>query len=80
MVVSALVITLSSDPALRARALEHLAADSRLTLGPPCRDRLPVVAESRSTHDGAALFDALGTADGVVRVDLVSIDFDQEDA
>jgi hypothetical protein len=75
MVISALVLTLSAQPVERLRALARLAADVRLELGEPVADRLPVVAESASAAEGAALCEALAEHDGVVRVDVVAIDF-----
>ncbi len=78
MVVSALVLTLTSVPALRARALAVLVADPRLVVGEAIRDRLPVVAEAASAGEGAALCDALAEHEGVVRVDVVAIDFGEE--
>jgi hypothetical protein len=78
MVVSALVVMLSAEPAHRARALDALAADPRLTLGELVRDRLPVVAESASASAGVTLCDQLAAREGVVRVDVVSIDFEVE--
>jgi len=80
MVISALVVTLSPEAERRAAALAQLASDPRLTLGAAQRDRLPVVAESGSTADGVALVEALGDTPGVMRVDVVSIDFSLEDA
>lgn len=80
MVVSALVVTLSTNPGPRAAALAALAADSRLTLGEPAGDRLPVVAEAESAAHGVTLCDALGAQPGVVRVDVVAIDFSLDQA
>jgi hypothetical protein len=78
MIVSALVVTLAPDPNMRALAVDALAHDERLVLGELIGDRLPVVAETSSTADGAALCDALAARAGVVRVDVVAIDFAQE--
>lgn len=75
MVVSALVVMLSPGRELRAAALAALAADPRLTLGAVNRDRLPVVAEAASADAGAALCDELAAIAGVLRVDVVAIDF-----
>lgn len=80
MIVSALVVTLSPEPDHRVIALSALAADPRLTLGAPTGDRLPVVAETDSTALGAELCEALGTQPGVMRVDVVAIDFSMEQA
>lgn len=76
MVVSALVVSLHSDPAVHAPTLARLAADPRLTLGALQRDRLPIVTEASSADAGAALVEELAAVDGVARVDVVSIDFE----
>jgi hypothetical protein len=78
MVVSALVVSLPPDPEIRAALLAHLAGDPRITVGDSVRDRLPVVAETATAGDGARLVEALGELPGV-RVDVVAIDFSQED-
>ena len=75
MVISSLVVTLSPDASARARALAAFAADPRLLIGTPVRDRLPVVAEAASPIDGEAVCEALSGHDGVIRVDVVAIDF-----
>lgn len=80
MIVSALVVTLSPEPADRVLAMTSLAGDSRLTLGAPAGDRLPVVAETDSTALGAELCGSLGNQPGVLRVDVVAIDFSLEHA
>lgn len=80
MIVSALVVTLSPDPALRAVALQGLRDVPGLTLGEPVASRLPVVAEARSAGAGAALCEGLAERPGVVRVDVVAIDFEDDDA
>lgn len=76
MVVSALVVMLDPEPARRVSALAELASDSRLVLGAVVGDRLPVVAEADSAGGGVALCDRISTVDGVVRVDVVTIDFE----
>jgi len=78
MIVSALVVTLSSQPDHRVLAMTALAADPRLTLGSPTGDRLPVVAETDSTAHGAELCESLANQPGVLRVDVVTIDFSLE--
>jgi hypothetical protein len=80
MIVSALVVTLASDPIAGAGAMAELARDPRLTLGVPTCGRVPVVAETESTAAGAQLCDALGAQPGVVRVDVVAIDFSLDSA
>jgi hypothetical protein len=80
MIVSSLVVTLDPDPELRTRALAALAADTRLTLGEPFADRLPVVAETASAALGAALCEELAAQGGVLGVHVVAIDFSEEQA
>lgn len=76
MVVSALVVTLTAEPAPQAAALARLAADPRLVLGPRHRERVPVVSETATTAASVVLVDELQALDGVARVDVVSIDFE----
>lgn len=78
MVVSALVVLLHSEPDRRVRALAELARDPRLVLGAVVRDRLPVVAEADSARGGVELCDRIAEVDGVVRVDVVAIDFQDD--
>lgn len=78
MIVSALVLTLSEDPSVRARALEELGRHPCLSLGEPVDLRLPVVAETQDAGQGATLCDALGQWPGVARVDVVSIEIEEE--
>ncbi len=80
MIVSALVVTLTPDPVAGAVVMAELAQDPRLTLGEPIAGRLPVVVETDSTAAGAQLCDALSARPGVVRVDVVAIDFSSEPA
>lgn len=80
MVVSALVVMLSPDPEVAAGARERLASDARITVGEPVRDRLPVVIETMSSDESATLVESLTGMDGVVRVDVVAIDFGEEAA
>lgn len=76
--VSALVLTLSEEPSVRARVLDDLSRHPRLSIGEPVDRRLPVVAETDDAGQGAALCEALGEWPGVVRVDVVSIEIDED--
>lgn len=78
MIVSSLVVTLSPDVDDRLHARAVLDGDGRLTLGDPIDDRVPVVAETDTAQDGEALCDALAASRGVVRVDVVAIDYSLE--
>lgn len=80
MIVSALVVTLSADPLLRAVALQSLQECPGVTLGEPVASRLPLVAETESSAAGARLCEELAERAGVLRVDVVAIDFGDEAA
>ncbi len=80
MVVSALVVTLTSAPVFRELTLARLAADPRLQIGEPVADRVPVVAEVASTAAGAELVEELEAREGIARVDVVSIVFDEQES
>jgi hypothetical protein len=76
VVVSGFVVTLCSDPILRAQGIARLIEQPGVTIGEPTDDRWPVVAETSTLEAGAALVTELGNAAGIVRVDVVSIDFE----
>lgn len=80
MIVSALVVTLSPEPCLRAAALQSLGECPALELGEPSGERLPVVAEVETAAAGALLCEQLAERPGVLRVDVVAIDFGEEEA
>jgi len=78
MTVSGLVLTLENDVRTRARALDALALDSRITCGEAHGLRLPVVVETASLAEGETLCESLRNLDGVAFVDVVSIDFSDD--
>lgn len=78
MVTSALVVTLDGDPSVRARTLDALASDARLTLGEIAGVRLPVVAETAGLGAAEALAEELLAVVGVFFVDVVLVDFDPD--
>ena len=71
MVISSLVVTVEPDACVRVT--EAIAARGDLTLGEPQGIRIPVVGEAGA---GARAIDELTAVDGVLRVDVVAIDFD----
>lgn len=76
MPISALVITLSSDPKEKQRAVEALSQDPRVTLGERQGARLPVVVETETTREGSRMVrEELLQIEGVVFVDVVMVDF-----
>ena len=79
MPVSGLVVTLSDDEEERAGAVDTIAADERLTIGEAQKNRLPVVAETETIGEGSELMrDELLDIDGVVFVDLVTVNFEDD--
>ncbi|AWV89970.1 hypothetical protein [Bradymonas sediminis] len=81
MPISAVVVTLSSQPESREAALSILRADPRLTLGALQRNQLPVVVDTEKIADGVLIVrEELPSIDGVEFVHVVSVDFsDVED-
>ncbi|QRO00537.1 hypothetical protein JRI60_16615 [Archangium violaceum] len=80
MPISSLVLTLDASPESRALALSELARDPRITLGPPVEGRwLPVVTETASPYEGEELAESLRELVGVSFVDVVMVDFSEEE-
>ncbi|MFL5355261.1 hypothetical protein [Archangium sp.] len=80
MPISSLVLTLDASPDRRALALAEVARDSRITLGSPVNGCwLPVVTETRSLSEGEALAESLREVPGVSFVDVVMVDFSEEE-
>jgi hypothetical protein len=80
MPISSLVLTLDASPELRASALREVARDPRVTLGPALEERwLPVVTDTRSLSEGEALAESLRDLPGVSFVDVVMVDFSEEE-
>jgi hypothetical protein len=81
MPISSLVLTLDASPELRALALSEFARDPRITVGPPLEERwLPVVTETASLAEGEALAESLREQPGVSFVDVVMVDFSEQEA
>lgn len=78
MTISALVLTL--DQQTIEPTLARLNADPRLELGERRGVRLPVVAETIDCRAGRRLFEQLRDIPGVDFVDVVMVDFSEEDA
>ncbi|WP_375766492.1 hypothetical protein NR798_33055 [Archangium gephyra] len=80
MPISSLVLTLDASPELRASVLREVSRDPRITLGPPLEERwLPVVTETHSLPEGEALAESLRDLPGVSFVDVVMVDFSEEE-
>ena len=81
MPISSLVLTLDSTPDLRALVLAEVARDPRVTVGTPLEERwLPVVTETASLSEGEALAESLRELPGVSFVDVVMVDFSEEES
>jgi len=80
MPISSLVLTLDASPELRASVLREVARDPRIILGPPLEELwLPVVTETGSLPEGEALAEFLRDLPGVSFVDVVMVDFSEEE-
>ncbi|PTL77371.1 hypothetical protein [Vitiosangium sp. GDMCC 1.1324] len=80
MPISSLVLTLDASPDRRALALAGVARDPRITVGAPVEERwLPVVTETDSLPEGEALAESLRELPGVSFVDVVMVDFSEEE-
>ena len=81
MITSALLITLSPDPALAVEARQALQARPELTLG-ECNLRwLPVAAEAATPRSSLDLHDWIQSVPGVEFVDVIQVNYlDAEDA
>ncbi len=77
MPISGLVVTLSDDEDKSARVVATLEADARILVGERQKNRLPVVAETDTIGEGSQLVrQDLLEIDGVVFVDVVSVNFE----
>jgi hypothetical protein len=80
MPISSLVLTLDASPALRAQVLAEVARDPRIMVGTPLEERwLPVVTDTASLSEGEALAEALMELPGVSFLDVVRVDFSEEE-
>ena len=80
MPISSLVLTLDASPDRRALALAEVARDARITVGAPVNECwLPVVTETGSLSEGEALAESLREVPGVSFVDVVMVDFSEEE-
>ena len=77
MPISGLVITLSDTPKLAELALVMLRRDPRIELGQrrgPCQ---PAVIETDDTQEDCRLWEQLHEQEGIVKVDLVFVHFEE---
>ena len=75
MPVLGAVLVLDTAPERAAEALAILSTDPRVEVGPPCRERLPVVLTTTSRAEDRDLWDSLCALPGVTHLDLVFADF-----
>jgi hypothetical protein len=76
MPISALVITLGQTSSDREAALEALAREPELELGEPTGLRIPAVSETATLEAGRLLVERLLGTEGVLHVDVLSINFE----
>ncbi len=75
MPVTGLVAHLTADPRAWPRAIERLAADPRVTLGPQEGAKLALVTETERADEDAELFTELARIEGVLSIFVVFHDF-----
>jgi hypothetical protein len=72
--ISSLVLTLADDPSVAEPLLMELRRDPRFTIGERFGNDLPVVIESADRDEECALLEALFTARGLSKVDVVFVE------
>ena len=75
MPIASLVVTLDDREPLRQGALGRLVADARVDLGAARGAYLPIVVDTVTAQEGEELVESLLATPGVLRVDVVGIDF-----
>lgn len=78
MITSGLVITLSADARLATRVVARLGARPEFTAGERNGRWLPVAMEAGDAAQSRALHDWLRALPGVVFVDIVYVNFDED--
>lgn len=79
MITSGLVLTLSRDGALTSDAIATLGARSEITPGERYGRWLPVAMEAHDDDASRDLHDWLQSLPGVEYVDVVSVNFDEDE-
>lgn len=79
MPISSWVITVRPEDERAQTALAQLAADPRVELGERRGDRIPVVLDTATTTEDAALADRIAGLEGVASLLLVHLDFSDID-
>lgn len=79
MITSGLVITLSADATLAARAVARVSARVEFTPGERNARWLPVAMEAEDDAHARELHDWIGAQPGVEFVDVVSVSFDDSE-
>lgn len=77
MTVSGLVLTLENTLEAATFVIGRLHEDARITLGEPIANRVPIAAETTDAIGGEELVRELEAMPGVLRVDVISIDFSE---
>ena len=81
MPIAGLVVTLCDDDALSSCALEQLARDARVTVGPRGRARkVPLVSDTATLDEQQDVWRSVANTPGILLVDLVYEDFSDVDS
>jgi hypothetical protein len=78
MPISGLVLTLDEDADHRARAHAALQQMPNVQLGVASGRKLPAVTDTPDAEEAEALFERLRTTAGVCFVDVLSVDFTED--
>ncbi len=78
MAVSGLAILLSPERERREGAISALESHPQVELGPSNGDRIAAVLDTPDTHQDRRVVKQLEALDGVLRVDLVCVYFDED--
>ncbi len=76
MPIASVVISTAPEGEFRRRALAALLAEPRVELGAAQGDYLPAVLDTLTAEEGEELVSDLLKTVGILRVDVVSIDFE----
>lgn len=80
MPISGWVATLAADESQRAEVIQHLRADTRVTVGEQMGARLPFVLDTSCVNEERTLIETLSDHPTVLFIDLVFVDFSDVDS
>lgn len=80
MAISGVVLTLNPDPEVRRVCIEALANEPSLTLGEEQGDRLAAVIDTPTIREGYRAWDRIAQVEGVLLLEMVCVDYEDETA